>query len=43
LIKSHFAKLFAGFFQADYPDPASATAPRVKSRGIQFGVQLIKF
>jgi hypothetical protein len=43
LIKSHFAKFFAGFFYADYPDPMSATAPKLKSKGIQFGVQLIKF
>ena len=43
LIKSHYAKLFAGFFYADYPDPTSATAPKLKSKGAQLGVQLIKF
>jgi hypothetical protein len=43
LIRSHFAKLFAGFFSADYPDPANAMAPKVKSKGIQLGVQLVKF
>jgi hypothetical protein len=41
LIKSHFAKFFAGFFYADYPD--AMTGAKLKSKAIQFGVQLIKF
>jgi hypothetical protein len=42
LIKSHFAKVFAGFFYADYPDAMPAN-PRLKSKAVQLGVQLIKF
>lgn len=34
LIKSHFAKFFAGFIYADLAG--------VKSKAIQFGIQLIK-
>jgi hypothetical protein len=43
LVKSHFAKVFAGFFYADYPDAMNPAGPKLKSKAVQFGVQLIKF
>lgn len=42
LVKSHFAKFFAGFFLADYPDPMNAGG-KLKSKAVQLGVQIIKF
>ena len=45
LVKSHFAKFFAGFFWSDYPDasPMAMAGAKVQSKAIQFGVQIIKF
>lgn len=43
LVKSHFAKLFAGVFYADYPDATKPTGPKLRSKAIQLGVQIIKF
>jgi hypothetical protein len=43
LVKSHFAKLFAGFFWADYPDAMNPAGPKLTSKAIQLGVQFIKF